>query len=94
MNRRGFLGYVVAAPAVILTPGLLMPVRSFGTSPVAAARTDVLTLDIIQRMRDLLIDRVVNPPYVVLIHPDTDHVMLEPLRLQYPRHVVQAMARL
>jgi hypothetical protein len=28
MNRRGFLTGLIAAPAVILTPGLLMPVRA------------------------------------------------------------------
>ena len=27
MNRRGFLGGLLAAPAIIRTPGLLMPVR-------------------------------------------------------------------
>jgi hypothetical protein len=27
MNRRGFLTGLIAAPAVILTPGLIMPVR-------------------------------------------------------------------
>lgn len=31
MNRRGFLTAAVAAPAVILTPGLLMPVRKLWT---------------------------------------------------------------
>lgn len=31
MNRRGFLK-ALAAPAIILTPGLLMPVRSFGSA--------------------------------------------------------------
>lgn len=31
MNRRGFLKAMVA-PAIILTPGLLMPVRSFGSA--------------------------------------------------------------
>jgi hypothetical protein len=35
MNRRGFLKAVgVAAPAVILTPGLLMPVRKLWTPDV------------------------------------------------------------
>jgi hypothetical protein len=29
MNRRGFLTGLIAAPAVILTPGLLMPVRKW-----------------------------------------------------------------
>jgi hypothetical protein len=31
MNRRGFLKAMVA-PAIILTPGLLMPVRAFGSA--------------------------------------------------------------
>ncbi len=30
MDRRGFLGGLLAAPAVITTPGLLMPVKPFG----------------------------------------------------------------
>lgn len=29
MNRRGFITGALAAPAVVVTPGLLMPVRSF-----------------------------------------------------------------
>ena len=29
MNRRGFLGGLLAAPAVIVTPGLLMPVKAW-----------------------------------------------------------------
>ena len=29
MNRRAFIQSVLAAPAVILTPGLLMPVRAW-----------------------------------------------------------------
>lgn len=34
MNRRGFLKSLsVAAPAIILTPGLLMPVRNLWKSP-------------------------------------------------------------
>jgi hypothetical protein len=33
MDRRGFLK-VLAAPAIILTPGLLMPVRKLWTPPL------------------------------------------------------------
>ncbi|MEM9739546.1 MAG: hypothetical protein AAF829_06720 [Pseudomonadota bacterium] len=29
MNRRGFIAGALAAPAVVVTPGLLMPVRPF-----------------------------------------------------------------
>lgn len=50
MNRRSFLrGAVLAAPAVILTPGLLMPVR-----PVYAA-ADVLTLERLRAAYELLV---------------------------------------
>ena len=33
MNRRDFLRSSLAAPAIIMTSGLLMPVRSFGGEP-------------------------------------------------------------
>ena len=34
MDRRSFLTGLLAAPAVVLTPGLLMPVRAWDESPV------------------------------------------------------------
>lgn len=45
MSRRGFLKAAIAvAPAVILTPGLLMKVRPYGVSPTASALDDVRRL--------------------------------------------------
>lgn len=81
MNRRSFLQGILAAsaaPAVILTPGLLMPVR-------ALAATDARQAEILRRYAALeadrarwerlwseVADRSVNPPLVVTVHGDID----------------------
>jgi hypothetical protein len=42
MNRRGFLTGIIAAPAVVLRPGLLMPLRGVSMEPCSVWRPSLL----------------------------------------------------
>lgn len=61
MDRRSFLRGVVAAPFVITTPGLLMPVKSLWTpsrEPLTASEVERLKREYMLRAAN----RIVNPP--------------------------------
>lgn len=61
MNRRGFLTGIIAAPAVILTPGLLMRVRPVAVPTLA----ELHALDIERALLLQAAERAVNPPVVI-----------------------------
>ena len=67
MNRRSFL---LAAPAVIFTPGLLMPVKAAGFTSGLTVSPNVWptpTAADLARMRESylrMVDRAINPPLV------------------------------
>lgn len=68
MNRRGFLGGLIAAavaPAIIRTPGLIMPIKPslvlVDRMPVGDEYLEGLT----RRIRAHLIERATRPPIVL-----------------------------
>lgn len=68
LSRRGFLGAALAAavaPAIIRTPGILMPIRP-GLVVVDQMPTGDEYLDgLMRRIRSHLIERAIRPPIVL-----------------------------
>lgn len=91
MNRRSFL---FAAPAVILTPGLLMPVKAVGfttglvTLPNTFPVGDVMTAtEVLLRQREAFARMaylVANPPLIAIKDAPFAPIRYEPMRLSMP----------
>jgi len=60
-SRRGFLGFLLAAPVVIATPELLMPVRSIATPTISASTLlDLMGSDYREQMEQAIIDLLIT----------------------------------
>jgi len=82
VNRRAFLrGAAALAPAVILTPGLLMPVRKVLTLDKPMTATEILALrhakEIEWAALHDYVDRIVFPPLIVFGETRTEFMHLD-----------------